>query len=247
MTSQINLKKIEGFKIATGISALAAIIIILIPEIPFLYYYISYYTLHPLAIIVSLALMAIYAFAFYGKKGNNLLIIATSIFALAFLLNIILLIIDISPHISELFDLKYFKSFIAIISYFLINLASFIIFSVISVLLIRSKKLPKIINLLPLIILIISIIVEITFIVALGKYFYMWSFLDLIKFVPFAIFLMFCPLDYKRAGAPSELQQQIQKADSINSQLIYLKNQYESGIISKDEYDYRRKSLLDQL
>lgn len=124
MTSQINHKKIEVFRIATGISALAAIIIILIREIPFLYY-ISNYTLHPLAIIVSLTLIAIYAFAFYGKKGNNLFIIATSIFALAFLLNIILWIKDISRIISDLFNLKYLDYLIIIIGYLFFKFSKF--------------------------------------------------------------------------------------------------------------------------
>jgi len=64
----------------------------------------------------------------------------------------------------------------------------------------------------------------------------------------FTLFILFCPLDHKRMKKEDRYAQ-IQKAivKDLNSQLQDLKSEFENGRLTQEEYEYRRKSLIDKL
>ncbi len=261
MTNKIESKKTIAFRISAGITALAAILFVLIdiyfnysnqymtisdPIYMHMFNNIQMYLVSPppttlyrfecAITLASMLLFAIYAFCYYGKK-DYLFIISSGIFAFSQLIALLNL------HNDPIFTLidRVTGNIVLIVSVYIfkliICLANFAVFSIITIWFFFSETLPKKIKLLPLIVLVLNIIVEI--IVAglifadLKSGFAFWHALSTIKFIPFAIFLMFCPFSYRMAKLFDPLAQQQRKFAKINTRLADLKHQYESGSISK--------------
>ena len=82
-------------------------------------------------------------------------------------------------------------------------------------------------------------------------YFLLTNIITSIYLIPFLLFLLGCPLHYKRISGKIESthlqEQKMIVGDFLTSQLLYLKNDFDNGRITQQEYDYQRKSLIDEL
>jgi uncharacterized membrane protein len=67
--------------------------------------------------------------------------------------------------------------------------------------------------------------------------------LGLLYFAPFLLFILFCPPTHKRIKI-SNVNPHLQEQEL---EMLYLKNEFESGGITQQEYDHKRKALLDKL
>ena len=68
--------------------------------------------------------------------------------------------------------------------------------------------------------------------------------------LPFTLFILFCPLDHKRikkGDKHTQIQEQELMMNDLNSQLQHLKIEFENGKMTQEEYEYKRKSLVDKL
>ena len=74
--------------------------------------------------------------------------------------------------------------------------------------------------------------------------------LGLLRPLPLFLFIFFCPL-YKKGINKYNLNSQIQEQElimnDINSQLQDLKSEFDNGMLTQQEYENRRKSLIDKL
>jgi uncharacterized membrane protein len=240
-------RRIESFRIAMGVIAiLAAVysgfgILTLLMEIDsseygfFVYFVTS---------ITAMIMCAVYAFAVYGKKQSALFGLAAIIFAVG----------QVVYHIWRFavsFDELYYAasrhitgSIICLIAEILIS----VIFIVIA--LQHFGKLKSISRKLPLVIAValelLSIIIQFIY----GGYIGIGIIFNLIYFVPYLLFIIFCPPIHRRVKintADAHLQEQELMIGDINERLLHLKNEFENGKITQQEYDYKRKGLLDEL
>jgi uncharacterized membrane protein len=66
---------------------------------------------------------------------------------------------------------------------------------------------------------------------------------NLLPLVPFLLFILFCPPTHKRVRI-SRANRHLRDEELG---LLYLKNKFESGEFTQQEYEHKRKALLDKL
>ncbi|MDR0220638.1 MAG: hypothetical protein LBI54_04430 [Lachnospiraceae bacterium] len=255
-------KQIESFRKATGITAvLAAIISLSIAVLSVLQYNLTeqgiiWGIISQFAGIIAMILVALYAFAIYGKRQSRLfavsaiILMGQGVLSIRSTIDIIRLDSVYNVYFSEI------RNYVSLVSDIIIVL----IFLLIA--LKHFEKLNINIKALP-IIAIIAVLLQSFSIFFIDDDFYnefkvslfialfvSSLFTEVLHIVPFALFIIFCPPNHKRMQTSfptSPLQEQEASMQDINSQLLYLKTQFENGKISQQEYDYKRKSLVDKL
>ncbi|MCL2079176.1 MAG: hypothetical protein FWH17_04940 [Oscillospiraceae bacterium] len=241
-------KKAETFRIATGIVSIAAAIVmvcllflsssfsvyllflsVIFSELfhyPFFHYpsgTVFILLLYQIAMLTAMIICAIYAFAVYGKKHSYLWGVAISIFAIGHIL---------------------FALF-ALLSSSLISTSAIIgvIFLIMALQYFKKTNTPS--KVLPIIASVLAIAQNIFGTIPVGGFLFQW-----LSFIPFLLFALFCPVTHKRIkrnAVNSHLQQREMILGDLTSQLQYLKGEFDSGKISQQEYEYKRKSLVDKL
>jgi uncharacterized membrane protein len=71
----------------------------------------------------------------------------------------------------------------------------------------------------------------------------------MLKYFPLALFISFCSPDYKQVQKVKEVYaaKQNDNAENIEVILNYLKTEHDNGHITDEEYNTRRKYLIDKL
>jgi hypothetical protein len=266
------IKRLAGLKIAIGITAILAAIgwvIVIAQEIRFLTDTIGSFSfsllwlvnyLHIIATIIAMIIIVIYIFVYYGKKWSPLfgvsaiILTVKSVYMLIITAIFTIQLYHQGRYYSE--NYGYMDTSASLLKYEYIQLILVIIIGLMF-LLIALKcfgKLKANIKAVPIIALIAILFSHIFphFILDSDSYrTNIFSVIaDLLHIVPFILFILFCPSLHKRPKkvmATSPLQEQEAIMQDINSQLLYLKTQFENCKISQQEYDYKRKSLVDKL
>jgi len=248
-------KKIEGFKLATGILCIIAALYSIYRSgfiqgfgffmTPFLF---VTTILAQITLIASMMLFAVYLFALYGKKQSKLLVIAVLIFAgnkiISAFLNIGILI-----YLPEYMGITLPPRLIVdFLSTAIAGILICVLFIVIAISLLKNK--PRISKLMPLIALGIAIIPLLLRLFSPPVSVNLENILDFIYYIPFILFNFGCSQNHKRVAlntSNSRLLEQDMIIGDLNAQLQYLKNEYDNGRITQQEYDYKRKGLVDKL
>ena len=197
----------------------------------------------PIVTVLSMVLCAVYVFAFYGKKKSPLLGISVMLLAALHALTCISLVSTMN------FLYPDFRS------YFLFLIVTGILNAIIFVLMaikFFSMKPGVSINIFPVVAIIIAMTSSIVPMVILEIV--SFSIFTLISrwlyIVPFLLIALLSPTAKAELidnASPYRMQEQEVVNGDINAQLHYLKKEFDSGRISIQEYDYRRKILIDML
>jgi len=237
-SSMAAYKRIEHFRIVTGIIAIFAFLLLFLNFFHSLQFVsqIQFYIIFlfcDISIILSMILYAVYAFTYYGIKQSNFFRIALLLFAVGNVLvglRPFLRLLDPSMNFGpQLYDHNIYSilSLLIGVIYFVIALRHFN----------KPMSTAKILSIFALIPIGLSFIL-------------LRNLLVIVNNAPFILFILYCPQDHKRVKidiSNSQLQEQKMIMGDINSQLLYLKSEFESGKITQQEYDYKRKSLVDRL
>lgn len=261
-------KKNEAFRIVTGIVAVYEVVLLCLQffihlsdffqfnESPWQVFFVMIY----ISMLVTMVLLAIYVFAFYGRKQSKLFGISAIFLAVQFLVCCIYTIIEIQGF-SGVPSYYYYVTFFEGIIEFLYC----IILVIIAFRDINGKKINIQIKILSIIsfVFIASFVImflvtrfttidyqTIGYLILGDELVSNIQFIPLILFVPFILFIVFCKPEHERVKknvTDSKLQEQEILIADIDTQLFYLKSQFENGKIDQQEYDYERRNLVDKL
>jgi len=232
--------KIEGFSIAAGVvAALTALYrtfhlwqhIRLLNEFNLPVHMTAF--ISPVATIAAMIVFAVYVFVFYGRQQSPLMGISAAIVA-GWHFYFIYIFISV-PHTNS--------------SIHILNMIRVILTSAIFVVIALKYLTNKVnfnIKVLPVVALAMATIMPVMSSVILGFRLSVTNFLlTSSHFVPFVLFILFCPQTYQKVS--QKVNKSVIVTGDLNSQLLYFKTEFESGRISQQEYDLKRKNLMDKL
>lgn len=246
-------KRIERFRIATGAVAILAAVMCVpgmlsnfgsINSLGASYILIG--TILSLLVLVAMILVAIFVFAYYGKKKTSLWGVSALLMAASQVMLILLSIIDL-PITSE-----YSESVrsLFVLSNIIIPLLLFVVFLVITFAWFKEIKINvRVLSIILIFLSLLSGVIPRIFIPILQDTFnfyniFAYLFASLLYIVPYLLFLPFCSKAHKRVSADQE--QDVLIGD-LDFQLTSLKRDFEDGKMTKQEFDFRRRSLIDKL
>ncbi|MDR1328064.1 MAG: hypothetical protein LBK23_00480 [Oscillospiraceae bacterium] len=210
-------RKIEGFRIAMGTVAVLSAVY---AGFRFLTWPASF---QHIICMIAMAMCAIYAFAVYGEKQNGLFGFAAITFAVRYV-----------PYYIRWIPL-FFEDIAVLI--LLADILVGVIFIIIALQYFK-KSISKILPIVAIALEILSTIIQ----SISGFTVDIYTVFNLLYYVPFLLFILFCPSTHKRFKINQKLM-----TGNVDEQLTYLKNELAYCRITQQEYDYRRKALLDEL
>lgn len=245
-------RKIESFRIATGVVAILAAIYSVYSGLQYIGY-IGYigsiddvaYILAALSSILKAAAMlmcAVFVFVFFGKKKTPIWGVAIIMMSVSVTVDLISVILNMMYHYRDfdlLFAIFIFPDVLRSVTFLLLALRYF-------------EKIKINIKIFPMVALVTCFLqVLIPFLIFQNIYIDVFSqIFNCLPAVVFLLFFFFCPATHKRVNvnvSNSHLQEQEMIIGDLSTQLLYLKNEFESGKITQQDYDYKRKSLVDKL
>lgn len=248
-------KRIERFRIATGAVAIFAAVLCGLGTLSTFRLVdlwgissILISTIGGLFVIGAMILVAIFVFAYYGKKKTSLWGVSAFLMVASQAMMVLLSIKSVSGYSESIIPLFTVSSIIT-------PLLSCIIFLLIAFAWFKQKKIN--VKVLSIILILLSLLTGVvpriiipisegTFNVInlLGQLF------ASLYIVPYLLFLPFCSKSHKRVSedsANSHIQEQEVLIGDLNFQLTSLKRDFENGKITKQEFEFRKRSLIDKL
>ncbi|PKM38959.1 MAG: hypothetical protein CVV04_11560 [Firmicutes bacterium HGW-Firmicutes-9] len=251
-------RKIEGFRIATGVLAIIAALWLISRFVQYIKitddfayqmgtFYLLIGKLNVIFSFIALVLFAIFVLFLYGRTDNTLGAISILVMSFVSASSIMLIIIRIIKYAATSNGLELFLS---IITGIIFPLVSSIILLLIA--LTWLKKISISVKFLPIVLIGISFFSYFLTSIVLGFFevqlvrFYL---LDSLFLFALLMFTVFCPLTYRKvkANVQSSFSKQQEILSDLDSQLLLLKNEFDRGNISPKEYESRRKLLIDKL
>lgn len=251
-------RKIEGFRIATGVLVIIAALWLIVRFVQYIKFmddfadqvgtfYLFIEKLNFIFSFIATVLFTIFVLFLYGRTGNTLGAISIILMSFVSASTIMLIIIRIIKYAATTDGLGLFLS---ILTGIIFPLVSTIILLLIA--LNWLKKINIIVRFLPIVLIGISFLSYFLTSIVLGYFdvrLIRLFLLDSLFLFALLLFTMFCPLTYQRVktNAPSTYSKEQKIVIDLDSQLLLLKNEFDRGNITPKEYEYRRKLLIDKL
>jgi hypothetical protein len=212
----------------------------------------TYYILPHVVTIIAMIVLALYIFMYHGKKWSPLLGLSALLIAAQKILFSIgdIYWIKIFPDMAD----AYYDYSIEIKEFYIFLIADILIalvFLLIALTYFEKLKVGQIvIKVLPIIAMVVFFIPKL--ILVFGEAIYFVA--DISYIIVYILFAFLCSPPNKRIKAiaqkPHLPQQEMittGMSTDLNSQLLFLKNEYENGSITEQEYEQKKKSLIDKL